>query len=467
MSSVGTLRILSQIIILPILSRYLNPSDYGLMALCMPFLLFVMSFSDAGMSGSFIRSQQVNQKEWSTGFWLFSSLGLILSLVLTFIGQILSVLMNQEVLFPLIATLSLVIILQSIATIPGAAIQQNGRFPLLASIEIISTLVSLFSAVIAAVNGWGVWTLILQQISHFTTKLLFTILLSPFKPSFYFELNLLKNHFSFGRDMMANNIVGFLKTAVTNVIIGKFTGSHSLGIYTMATTFSDLFNKVISGPVQLVMYRRFSELNDNLDNFRNLFLLITRIISIIIIPMMGMIAAAHGPVFIIFLSDKWSEAGYIFALLSLGAAIQTSTALRNTIAMSLGRTDIVLKQTIESSIIGLLFISATVYFGIEWVALATTLAALFYLPRSLSMIFPLIKLDIKDFIFTLIMPIIATTMGILIFYTIRFLVALSLVEQLILAIIVGFLSLILAILFQYSTLKSLLLEIKKMENSMY
>jgi len=124
MSSVGILRMVAQMAVIPVLARYVSPHDYGIMAIAMPFVIFAMLFSDAGISASLIRSHDKQKSEWSTGFWFVVLMGAALSLVITLAGYVLSVFMEQDILFPVIAFLSLSILLRSFVTVPGAALQQ-------------------------------------------------------------------------------------------------------------------------------------------------------------------------------------------------------------------------------------------------------------------------------------------------------------------------------------------------------
>ena len=229
MSSVTILRMLVQILILPVLARFLSPTHYGVVALAMPFVLFAMALSDAGMSASLIRSKTHNDAEWSTGFWVVTGLGLLLALILTGVGFAGSFFLAEPLLFPVVAALSLTILLQSIATVPGTKLQQNNQFGTIAKIDILSMLISLISALTSAYCGWGVWALVTQQVAHFATKMIMTLLLSKFRPRMVFHIPLIHHHLIFGRDMLGVNFINFIRQSVNSVIIGKILGTAQIG----------------------------------------------------------------------------------------------------------------------------------------------------------------------------------------------------------------------------------------------
>ena len=415
MSSSTILRMLFQIFIIPVLARYLTPHDYGIVAIAMPFVMFAMMFSDAGISASLIRStaHTHNDTEWSTSFWLTAGLGAALAIAISICGYAAALFLNEPSLGPIIAALSLIIVFQSSSTVPGAKLQQTGQFTQVALIEITSMIISLTITVIAAMHGAGAWALVIQQITQFLPRVTLTMIASPFKPKMLFDMTSIKDHLHFGKHMLGMNIINYARITLVNTLTGKFQGTANVGMYAMANLFSELPNRVVSGPVQNVIYPRMAGLKDQADSIRTLYLFITRLLAIAIIPGLGVLAAAHTPVFTFVLSEKWAFAGFIFMILTPAAMIQTVTALRSTIAMAHGRTDILMRQSIEQVALNLIVFAATVHFGIEWVAAGISVVALGYIPRSLKQIFRLIDLKPIDYIGVLIVPVLMMIAAIL------------------------------------------------------
>lgn len=461
MSLVSIIRMLAQFFMVPIMARFLSPSDYGIVAIAMPFVIFAMMFSDAGISVSLVKTTTKNIREWSTGFWLTIGLGSILALIICLIGLIISIALSESALFPIISCLSLIIILQSIATVPGAALQQEYKFTTVSIIDIFSTLVSLYSAYLSASNNLGAWALVIQQLVYYTSKLLFTSLCSSFRPNLVFQLSAIKEHLIFGRDLLGNNFIGFIKQSLGNIIIGRILGTSQVGILTMASQFSDLPNRLVSGPLQLILYMRIAHLKENTEVVKRLFLFITRVVSILVVPLIGMMGIAHEPIFTLLLSEKWASSGYIFFLLAPAAAIQTVSALRNTIAMAYNRTDILLRQSIETTIVSLILMAIFVWYGLEYVVASAVIFSILYAPRALIQILSLIQIPLDQYIRTILLPFIATAICILIYlFSVQFTGKSDLIKFGI-AFTLGISCLFSSILFQWKILKSDLVYLKE------
>ena len=454
MSSVTILRMCAQFFILPLLARYIAPPEYGLIAIAMPFVLFAMMFSDAGLSASLIRTTGKDMKEWSTSFWFIIALGILLSLIVIVVGFIVSVLLSEPVLFSLISFLSLIIVMQSIATVPGASIQYRNKFNIIAGIEIISMTFSLVATCVAAINGWGAWSLVAQQLVHYSVKLILTLFYGRFKPHFVFDISKIKEHLIFGRDLLGSNFIYFIRESVRNMLLGNFLGTHLVGIYSMSALFSDLPKRVVAGPLQMVLYPRMSEHKDDADVLKSVFLFSSQVIAIFVVPVIGMIAVAHEPVFRILLSEQWVHSGEIFMLIAPMAVVTCVTALRGTVVMALGRTDIIVRQAFEIAVFSILALCVAVSYGLEVVAMTLTAVNLIYTPYALSKVFPLIGLNLKKYVCVIYMPLATTSCSIFSYLYLIDLYQFTDVYKFILAIGLGVLALVLGAGLQVKSLRS-------------
>ncbi len=413
MSSVSILRILAQFLVVPILSRILSPDDYGVVAMAMPFVLFTMVFSDAGLGQSLVRTSRKEMDVWSTSFWLTLLIGIGLALLIAISAPLGALFFEEPRLQPIILALSLVVLLQAGATIPEASLRQNHKFGTIAATEMSAVAAGIGSAVIIALNGGGAWALVAQQLVLYSTRFLMTFWFSHFRPYLVFNLKSVKEHLIFGRDVLNVNFFGFIISTMDSFIIGKVLGPTLLGLYTMAFLFARLPSRLVAGPLQYVIYAHLAPMGSNTVLMRQVFLFLTRALSILIFPAVGMVAAAYHPVFTTFLSDKWVQSGEIFMLVAAAVSLQAVTALRNTFLMIIGRTDVMLRSTIEFCLVLAIALLTSVWFGVKWVAIGYSCAVFLYFPRSMAFLLPLIEYSIFSYLKSMAVPIAVTTIGIL------------------------------------------------------
>jgi PST family polysaccharide transporter len=415
MSSVNILRMLAQVLVIPILSRLLSPSDYGLVGIAMPFALFTMVLADAGIGMSLIRTPASEREEWSTCFWVSVLFGVMLAIILGGLGKAFAVVFAIPSLSGIVAVLAVTVPLQTLFLIPRAAQQQKHQFGVIAATEIASIALGMITAVTIAVFGGGAWALVGQQVVFFGVRGALTVWLSPFRPLMMMKGHLLKGHVAFSRDVLANNMLVFFTQSIDNLVIGKVLGSAAVGIYAMAFQFARLPMMLISGPLQYVLYAQLAKLKDNPEAVGRAFFAVTRGLAIVVFPAVGMVAAAHQPVFDLLLSTKWASAGYLFMVVAPACALQAVTAIGGTVRMVLGRTDIMLKTNIEFGLLRLVTLVLAVRLGLDWTALSYDVAVLLYTPRSLMLILPVVGGTLISYLRVMAMPMAITLVCIAVF----------------------------------------------------
>lgn len=304
--------------------------------------------------------------------------------------------------------IAVTVVLQAVFLIPRAAQQQNHQFGVIAATEIIAIALGMIAAVAIAVSGGGAWALVGQQVVFFGVRVVLTVWLSPFRPLMRMKGHLLKGHVAFSRDVLANKVLVFFTQSIDNLVIGKVLGSAAVGIYTMAFQFARLPMMVITGPLQYVLYAQLARIKDDQAAISRAFFTVTRGLAIVVFPAVGMVAVAHQAVFDLLLSAKWAPAGDLFMVVAPACALQAVTAIGGTVRMVLGRTDIMLKTTVEFGVLWVIALLLSVWFGLEWTAMSYNLAVLLYTPRSLMLILSIVGGTLLSYFRVIAVPIVVT-----------------------------------------------------------
>ncbi|PLL10638.1 hypothetical protein C0V75_20145 [Tabrizicola sp. TH137] len=396
-SSVNILRLIVQFVSLPLLARLLTPEDYGIVAMAMPIVLFVMLFADSGLASSLVREKSEDMTPWHSCFWLTTGLGASFCLLLAALSPVVSYWMDEPTLSPVMAALATVILLQSLTLIPGAALQQEGMFGRIALAEIAGIIVSLGVAIWAALNGLGVWALVGQQIALYAVRLFFNAVLSPYRPRLVFSWGSAKGHVVFGWNVFASSVVGFGSRSAENIIIGRFRGAAELGYYGMAFQFARLPWMIVTGPLQYVLYPLVAGADKDLAKLRAQALLASKVLAILLFAPMLLIGAASVPIFDLLLSEKWREAAYVFAMIIPAAAVQPVIGILGTFVLAIGRPDIQFKLTVHSTVLWMACLLSSVWFSLTAVAIAFTVSTLVFSLWSLRVMLPLVGCSFRDY----------------------------------------------------------------------
>lgn len=387
--------------------------------MAMPIILFVMLIADAGLGNSLVRTSRTNSPAWHTCFWLSVGMGIVGAAGVALLSPLVAFLLNESRLTPLLAALSAIIPLQTFTMVPGAALQKEARFGTIAATEIVAMCTSLGAAVALAMAGSGVWALVLQQIVFYSVRLTLTLTCSPYRPRLVFNLHDAWEHVIFGRNLLGMSLISSASRSLENLVIGKVHGAGPVGVYSMAFQFARLPFMVVTGPLQYVLYPHVAAIREDRAQMTALFVLLTRVLAMVLLPAVGLLAVASEPTFTLLLSKKWGQAAPIFSLIAPATALQPVTAIVGTFLMALGRTDVQVRLAAQFAAIWIVGLMISVWYGIAAVATTYSICALLFSAWSLRKCLPLVNCSFAAYARLFVWPMALTVWAILAYRVLR------------------------------------------------
>ena len=396
----------SQIIVLPILARYVSIEDFALIAMAMAVIVFCTVLSDAGLGRSLIRTKEFNHDEWSSVFWLLVGVGTLLALAVIAAGPIWAAFFDEPELVWIMMALAVVPFCQSLSAAPNAEVERREGYTGIASVQVAATVVSLGSAVILAFAGAGVWALVVQQMTLAGTRLLGTLYLTTFRPAFVFQWNLIGAHLTFARDAILVSIISAVRAQAAVVAIGRFLGDEPLGLFAMSGRFSRMPQFGLIGPMSSVVYVRMARVQSEDQKLIEIYLAGMRLVAAILLPILAIIAAAGTAIFTVFLSETWAQVAPIFAYSIPGITFEAiAIVLLACLFRAKGRTELHLRLVVEGAILNVvLVVVAAWFFDVYAVALAISLWGFFMVPRGWQIAQQVVPLSMRACLKTLVVP---------------------------------------------------------------
>lgn len=199
----------------------------------------------------------------------------------------------------------------------------------------------------------------------------------------------------------------FVNRQADTLVVGKFLGAATLGLYNVAVRIMQLPVSILGGSLHSAVYPRFVQLREDNKALRELVLFTTMAQAVFVFPPIAAVAAASHAFFTLLLSERWQASGEIFTLLAGAGAIQTIVAINGSLLQAIGRTGARLRLTVEYAILWTISALATAPFGIHAVALGCTVTTLLYLPRLLHLYLRPIECSPLDFLRVLAAPTLA------------------------------------------------------------
>lgn len=395
----------SQVIVLPIVARFLDAADFGDVALAMTVTLFAQLLSDAGLGRSLIRRSGVDPAEWSSVFWFLALVGTLLAASLLLIAPFWAGLFDRPSVGPMVMALSPVPWLFALSAVSTAMMERNGRFPRIAALRAVAAGAGIVAVISLALAGAGAWALIAQQLAIAVVQCVGALLLGGFRPMSPRARVPLGDHLGFARDTLGVSVLMTAQRQVPMMMIGYALGAVSLGYYTMSQRIQNLPVNSIAGPFARIAYVQISAAQEDLDRVRGLFLHGMRLLAFAILPPVAWLIGIGETAFVLLLSETWLPVATIFALAAPGIVLETTTSHAGVLFQAMNRTGLRLRMVTERTVLRLLVVAAALPFGLDAVAASITLSAMVFVPRLRMHLNRVISLDMGTMIRPLVAPV--------------------------------------------------------------
>lgn len=358
------------------LARILAPEAFGLIAMLYVFTAIGNSLVDGGMTSSLIRTKELDNRDYSTVFFINIIVSIFVYFVLFISSPLIATFYNQPELSLIIKVYCLVIVIQAFNAVQTTKLTKEMNFKLQMMMQIPATIVAGVCAIFLAKLGYGVWSLVWM---HLINTLLFTLqhwIFTKWKPILVFDKVKLKHHFNFGYKLTLSSLLGVLYINTYRILIGKIYSAVQLGYFHQANSLSMFPVNNISKALNKVSYPVFSSLSDNNVRLREAYKQIGIHVSWIICPIMVFLIVFAEPVFYTILTEKWLPAVPYFQILCFSAIFYPHSLYSLNILAAKGRSDLHLKIEVYKKIISILILVGFFKFGVKGIVIAAALGML-------------------------------------------------------------------------------------------
>ena len=354
-----------------ILARLLSPSEYGLIGICTIFITILTSVENSGFSTALIRKKEVTDDDYNTMFITNLGMSVFLYLLLYLCSPWISSFFNQIELLTLIRVMGLILIIQALSFTQVTILNKNIDFKTKTKASFISALISGGLGIGMAVCGYGVWSLVGQQMSN---RLLYTFCLWIFVrwcPHFRFNIQSFRYMWGFGWKIMISGLINNIWNQLYQVVVGKYYSAATLGQYTRSKEYASLFSQNFTAIIQRVTYPALSELQD--DRLRLVMayrktIKITMFVSVVCMFFLGAVAE---PLLFCLIGPKWNEAASYLPLICVSMSLYPLHSINLNMLQVLGRSDIFLELEIIKKIIAVGPLLLGVFVDIYWMLLGS------------------------------------------------------------------------------------------------
>lgn len=347
-----------------ILARILSPDTYGTIALITVFINILNVFINSGLGNALIQKKSADDLDFSTVFFFNVIMCCIMYGGLFLAAPVIADFYNDASLTLVIRVLGTTLIISGIKNVQQAYVSRTLQFRKFFFATLGGTIGAAALGILVALNGGGVWALVVQQLFNATVDTIILWFTVSWKPHFIFSLERLKGLFSYGWKLLVSSLLDTVYNNLEQLIIGKVYSNTDLAYYNRGRQFPNFMVANINNSIDSVLLPVMSRAQDDKPHIKAMTRRSIKTSTYVMAPMMMGLAFCAEPIIRLVLTDKWIPCVpfmRIFCCTFLFYPIHTANL--NAIK-AMGRSDLFLKLEIAKKIVGIILLFSTMWFGV-------------------------------------------------------------------------------------------------------
>lgn len=356
-----------------VLARLLSPEEYGLIGIVTIFTTILLGFVDCGFGNALIRKQDADDDDYNTMFLVNMGMSLLMYALLFAGSPFIAKFFDRPQLVSLVRVTGLLLIIQAFSIVQDTILKKKIDFKTKTKASLVSAVVSGGVGIGMAFAGFGVWSLVGQQLTRQGVYTVCLWFLNRWWPTLKFNIQSLRYMWSFGWKLMLSGFLDRLWTQLYQAVVGKFYNPSTLGQYTRSEQYASIFSMNITSIVQRVSYPVLSTIQDNKERMVNGYRKIiktTMFVTAIIMISMGAVAE---PLIYCLIGPQWHMAATFLPFICLNMSFYPLNAINLNMLQVQGRTDIFLYLEIIKKILAIGPICIGIFVGIYWMLISSIL----------------------------------------------------------------------------------------------
>ena len=349
-----------------VLARILSPTEYGLIGIVYIFTIVLSGVVDCGFSNALIRKNNVSNDDYNTMFLTNLLLSILLYFLLYFCSPFISVFFNRLELTNVLRVTGLILIIQALSITQTTILTKQIDFKTKTKASLVSAIISGVIGIGMAYTGFGVWSLVGQQISRYTS---YTLLLWAFVswwPKMKFNKDSFQYMWGFGWKIMLSGLLNNIWNQLYQVVVGKCYSPATLGQYSRSKEYASIFSSNFTMIIQRVSYPALSEVQDDKERMVEAYRKVIKVSMFITAICMMSLGAIAEPLIYCLIGPQWIEAASYLPLICLSMVLYPLHSLNLNMLQIQGRSDIFLILEIVKKIIGVIPLLLGIYINIYW-----------------------------------------------------------------------------------------------------
>lgn len=372
-----------------ILARLLTPADFGHIAMATVVTELAAVFANFGFGSILIQRLRISRIQIDTMHWSAIGLGTTLTVLVFCLSFFASHLFQDDIVGPLLRLLCLSFLLEELTMAPRSLLARRMQFMLDFYIQSGMLLARAGTAMVLALNGFGVWSLAGGALAGSIAQAIAYQALAGYWPRLKFSLTFLRSTWRTNGGHFGNGILFYVNANLDFLLVGRTLGATPLGQYQNARSLTDEIRVRMVQPLQRVLFPAFSAIQNDADRFQDGILRSGRLLALAFIPMGFGVAAVAPELVRVLYGDQWLPMISILQVISIATGLGAPGSIGSPIFNATNRIGLSFQLFFVSTLLTVLFMlfgSQWGLMGIAWSRLALSIIGLVFFRISLGLV---------------------------------------------------------------------------------
>lgn len=390
-----------------VLARMLQPADFGTVALASVFVVLISVLVESGFAEALIQRDKVTAKDLNSAFWMNNVIGVVLAIVLILLATVISELLGQPQLAPVLQVLSAVFVFSALGSVPQAVLRRDLAFRTIALRGMAATLAGGIVGIAMALAGAGVWSLVGQMLASAAAGTIMVWIMCSWRPGWSLSAASLRELMRFSAKILGERLALFASRRSDDLLIGVVLGSVALGFYTVAYRILLILTEIIIWTLEGVAFPLLSRLQGDQARRKQAFYALLRLCAAVAVPAFLALAVLAPEITRVAFGDKWLPAVPVMQTLALVGIPHVAMYCNKAALNAAGRPDLSLRIALVTCVVNVAGFVLVVHWGIFAVAVSYVASSFLLVPLSIWSTIRVLGLNTRAYLKVFVAPLIS------------------------------------------------------------
>jgi O-antigen/teichoic acid export membrane protein len=403
----------SQVLVLVVFlvtARFVSIDDFGIMAICFVVIEGFRQIAIEGIATAITARKNPDERDYSACFLLTLAISFVGAAAVYLAAMPLAGLFKNPEIGPALQIVAALLPAIGLSRTHEAWLAKHMKFKSLALRSLISIVIGGAVGIAMAINGFGLMSLIAQQLLTAIVGVLFLWTASGWRPSFKTDIETMMRLFHESRFIFLTNTTNFVTFQTDIFFATYYLGVAATGIYNAGKRIILALSMIISTALGRVTLPTFANVQDDLGKLGRSYLQAVSYTSTLTAPIYAGLMALSPQIIFILLGPTWADAAPVVAILAISAFIVTFGQYNSNILLVRGKSHVQSLLSLGYAITNIIVFVIFARYGLLALAWAYSLRVLVLFPISVAITLRILNLSPMAYLKTLY-PAIPAAMG--------------------------------------------------------